>query len=72
MLASAAFFAVKAMVRPAAGTSAATAPRMPSRPVGDHDAPDATRAHGSNPSTWKRVFAAVRRSTGGVPGNAGA
>jgi hypothetical protein len=56
MLTSAAFFVLKALVRPAAGPNAATAPRAPSRPAGDHDARDATRTYGHGPSTWKRMF----------------
>jgi hypothetical protein len=71
MLASAAFFAVKAMARPPAETNSVTAPRVPSGPAVDHGAPDATRAHGSNPSTWQRVLAVVSHSAGGVLGSAG-
>lgn len=70
MLSSAAFFVVKAMVMPADGTNAATAPRVRPGPAGDHDAPHATHTHGGSPSIVKRMFAAVRPSTGDAPGNA--
>jgi hypothetical protein len=67
MLASAAYFVVKTMVEPAAGTSSATASRVPARPAADHDAPDTIGTYGSRPSAWKRLFAAVRGGTAGVP-----
>ena len=71
MLASATFFVVKAMVRPADGTAPATAARVPAGRPDDHDPSRATRARGgSSPSIVKRLRAAVHYRTGGGPGTA--
>ncbi len=69
MLASAAYFAVKVMVKPADETHATNASGVPARPARDQAAPDGIRAHGDAPSGWRRVFASVRRSTGGAGGS---
>jgi len=45
-------------VQQAAGPHAASAPRVPSRRAGAHRAVDAARPYGTDPATWKRVFAA--------------
>jgi hypothetical protein len=71
MLASAAFFVVKAMVTPADGASPAAAARVPAGPSDDDSAPGVTRTHGSKPSVLRRVLAAVHHGTGGGPGTAG-
>ena len=71
MLASAAFFVVKAMVRPADGTAPATAARVPAARADDHDAPRAPRARGSGPSIVQRLRTAVHYGAGGGPGTAG-
>jgi hypothetical protein len=65
MLASATFFVVKAMVRPADGTAAA---RVPAARADDHDAPRAPRARGSSPSIVQRLRAAVHYGAGGGRG----
>jgi hypothetical protein len=70
MLASATFFVVKAMVRPADGTAPATAARVPAARADDHDAPRAPRARGSRPSIVQRLRAAVHYGAGGGPGTA--
>jgi hypothetical protein len=57
-----AFYIMRIIERQAA--EAAAAGRRPD----DHDAPDAVR---SNPSIVRRVFAAMRHSTDGAPGQAG-
>jgi len=67
MLASATFFVVKAMVRPADGTAPATAARVPAARADDHDAP---RARGSSPSIVQRLRAAVHYGAGGARGTA--
>jgi hypothetical protein len=71
MLASATFFVVKAMVRPADEAAPATAARVPAGSADDHDAPRATRAGGGSPSIVQRLRAAVHFGTGGGPGPAG-
>jgi hypothetical protein len=71
MLASATFFVVKAMVRPADGTAPATAARVPAARADDHDAPRAPRARGSGPSIVQRLRTAVHYGAGGGPGTAG-
>jgi hypothetical protein len=70
MLASSAFFVVKAMVRPADGAAPATAARVPAGRADDHDAPRTTGARGSSPSIVRRVRAAVHYGTGGGTGPA--
>ncbi|HEV8276206.1 MAG TPA: hypothetical protein VGQ26_10995 [Streptosporangiaceae bacterium] len=70
MLASATFFVVKAMVRPADGTAPATAARVPAGRADDSDAPRATRARGGGRSIVKRLRAAVHYGTDGGPGTA--
>lgn len=70
MLASSAFFVVKAMVSPADGASPAATARVPAGPADDDGAPGVTRAHASNPSVLKRVLALVHRRTGGGAGTA--
>ncbi len=70
MLASAAFFVVKAMVGPADGTAPATAARVPAGRVDDNDAPG-TRTRGGSSSIVQRIRAAVHYGTGGGPGTAG-
>jgi len=67
MLASATFFVVKAMVRPADGTAPATAASVPAARADDHDAP---RARGSSPSIVQRLRAAVHYGAGGARGTA--
>jgi hypothetical protein len=69
MLASATFFVVKAMVRPAGGTAPATAARVPAGRADDHDAPRATRARGGR-SIVRRLRAAVHYGTDGGAGTA--
>lgn len=69
MLASAAYFVVKVMVKPADETHATTASRVPARPARDQAAPYGTRAHGDAPSGWRRLFASARRSTDGAGGS---
>ena len=64
-------FVVKAMERAAAGTTAASPPRVPASRADDHDAPEALRAPGGGHSLWQRISAAVRRGTGGAPRRAG-
>jgi hypothetical protein len=64
-------YVVKAMERAAAGTTPASPPHMPRGRADAHDAPETIRAHRDTPSFLQRVFAAVRRSTGGAPGKAG-
>ena len=71
MLASAAFFVVKAMVRPADGTAPATAARVPAGRADDNDAPGTTGTRGSSPSIVQRIRAAVNNGTGGGSGTAG-
>jgi len=68
MLASAAFFVVKAMVSPANGASQAATARVPAGPADDDSAPGVTPAHGSKPSVLKRVLAVVHHGTGGGAG----
>jgi hypothetical protein len=78
MLASATFFVVKAMVRPADGTAPANAARVPAARADDHDAPRAprargsspSRARGSSPSIVQRLRAAVHYGAGGARGTA--
>jgi len=70
MLASAAFFVVKAMVSPPAGASPATTARVPAGPADDDSRPGVIRAHGS-PSVLKRVLALVHHGTGGEAGTVG-
>jgi hypothetical protein len=68
MLASPAFFVVKAMVSPADGASPAAMASVPAGPADDDSAPRVTRAHGSKPSVLKRVLAVVHHGTGGGTG----
>jgi hypothetical protein len=63
-----AFYIMRIIEREAAEAAAAGRPLVDSRRPDNHDAPGAIR---SNPSIVRRVFAAMRHSTDGAPGQAG-
>jgi hypothetical protein len=67
MFGSAAFCSVQAIIRAADGAAAATVPP----PASDHDAPAVTRDQAKTTSILERLFAMVRRGTGGAPRGAG-
>lgn len=69
MLASATYFTAKALVGAVGSRDVPLAARVRPEPADDQHAP--ARTHGSSPTTWRRIRAAVTRSRNGVPDRTG-